>query len=118
MIGWDYREPSSLFQVIEELLQQYRLHQEKLVCASQRLQFEYKSLVEESGIESEAVEIHVSRSEVRPKLTLTILNTDAVKPVLSGHEKKDKTKVLKTNGSLMKVKSVAECSPWSILQYF
>ena len=64
LIDWDYREPSSLFQVIEELLQQYRLHQEKLVCASQRLQFEYKSLVEESGIESEAVEIHVSRSEV------------------------------------------------------
>ena len=23
-----------------------------------------------------------------------------------------------TNGSLMKVKSSAECSPWSILQYF
>ena len=23
-----------------------------------------------------------------------------------------------TDGSLMKVKSIAECSPWSILQYF
>ena len=23
-----------------------------------------------------------------------------------------------TNGSLMKVESIAECSPWSILQYF
>ena len=23
-----------------------------------------------------------------------------------------------TNGSLMKVKSIVECSPWSILQYF
>ena len=23
-----------------------------------------------------------------------------------------------TNGSLMQVKSIAECSPWSILQYF
>ena len=44
------------------------------------------------------------------------LNT--VKLVLSGHSKIDKTKVLKTNGSLMKVKSIAECSPWSILQYF
>ena len=30
----------------------------------------------------------------------------------------DKTKILMTNGSLMKVKSIAECSPWSILQYF
>ena len=41
-----------------------------------------------------------------------------VKPVLSGHSKVDKTKILMTNGSLMKVESIAECSPWSILQYF
>ena len=27
------------------------------------------------------------------------------------------TKILMTNGSLMKVKSIAECFPWSILQY-
>ena len=40
-----------------------------------------------------------------------------VKPVLSGHSKIDKTKVLMTNGSLMKVESIAECSP-CILQYF
>ena len=26
--------------------------------------------------------------------------------------------VLMENGSLMKVESIAECSPWSILQYF
>ena len=31
-----------------------------------------------------------------------------VKPVLSGHSKIDKTKVLKTKGSLMKVESIAE----------
>ena len=31
------------------------------------------------------------------------------KPVLSGHSKIDKTKVLKTNGSLMKFESIAEC---------
>ena len=43
---------------------------------------------------------------------------NSVKPVLSGHSKIDKTKVLMTNGSLMKVESIAECSPWSILQYF
>ena len=41
-----------------------------------------------------------------------------VKPVLSGHLKIDKTKVLMENGSLMKVESIAECSPWSIQQYF
>ena len=42
----------------------------------------------------------------------------SVKPVLSGHSKIDKIKILITNGSVMKVKSIAECSPWSILQYF
>ena len=42
-----------------------------------------------------------------------------VKPVLNGHSKRDKTMVLKTNGSLMKVGNIAECSPrGSILQYF
>ena len=40
-----------------------------------------------------------------------------VKPVLSGHSKIDKTKILMTNVNLMKVESIAECSPWSILQY-
>ena len=33
-----------------------------------------------------------------------------MKPVLSGHSKIDKTKVLKPCGSLMQVKSTAECS--------
>ena len=33
-----------------------------------------------------------------------------VKPVLSGHSEIDKAKVFKTNGSLMKVESIAECS--------
>ena len=37
-------------------------------------------------------------------------NLYTVKPVLSGHSKTDKTKVLKTNGNLMKVESIAECS--------
>ena len=53
-----------------------------------------------------------------------------VKSVWNGHSKIDKTKILMTNGSLMKVKSIAECSPMehsailltfirgSILQYF
>ena len=39
-----------------------------------------------------------------------IIKDNAVKPVLSGHSKIDKTTVLKTNGSLMKVESNAECS--------
>ena len=35
---------------------------------------------------------------------------NTVKPVLSGHLKLDKTKVFKTNGTLMKVESIAKCS--------
>ena len=43
--------------------------------------------------------------------------SDTVQPVVSGHSIIDTTKVLKTNGSLMKVESIGECS-WSIVQYF
>ena len=35
----------------------------------------------------------------------------------NGHSKFDKTKVLMTNGSFMKVESVAEWCHWSIMQY-
>ena len=34
---------------------------------------------------------------------------NTVNPALSGHSKIDKTKVLKTNGSLMKAENIAEC---------
>ena len=49
---------------------------------------------------------------------LSVTDQSTVNRVLSGHSKIDKTKILMTNGSLMKVKRIAECSPWSILQYF
>ena len=48
------------------------------------------------------------------ELTRQWPNVTKVKPVLSGHSKIDKTKVLMTNGSLMKVESIAES--WNILQ--
>ena len=44
-------------------------------------------------------------------LTGYMVNFNTVKPVLNGHSKIDKTKILVTNGSLMKVESIAECSP-------
>ena len=40
------------------------------------------------------------------------------KTCVNGHSKIDKTKILMTNSSLMKIESIAEWSPWSILQYF
>ena len=45
-------------------------------------------------------------------------NTCTVNPVLSRHSKIDKTKVLKTTGSLMKVAKYCRMLSWSILQYF
>ena len=45
------------------------------------------------------------------ELHKTVVST--VKHVLSSHSKKDKTKILIPNGSLMKVKRIAECSPWT-----
>ena len=41
-----------------------------------------------------------------------------LKTCVKGPLKNRKNKTLNDNGSLMKVKSIAECSPWSILQYF
>ena len=47
---------------------------------------------------------HSVRSDLGPNC-LQRLNT--VKPVLSGHSKMGKNKILLTNGSLMKVESIA-----------
>ena len=41
-----------------------------------------------------------------------------VKPVLSGHLKIDKTKISMTDGSLMQVKSIAECSKRAFCNIF
>ena len=41
-----------------------------------------------------------------------------VKPVLNDHSQKYQKLIIKTNYRLMQVKSIAECSKFSILQYF
>ena len=46
------------------------------------------------------------------------LSCNTAKPAKNSHSKIDKTNILMTNVSLMKVKSIAECSTWSILQFF
>ena len=51
-----------------------------------------------------------------PESSLVTVNT--VKPVLSGHSKRRPKFNFKTNYRLMQVKSIAECSKGSILQYF
>ena len=47
-----------------------------------------------------------------------VIHLHTVKPVWSGHSKIDKTKVLKTNGSLMKAKRIAECSDGAFCNTF
>ena len=44
------------------------------------------------------------------KISFEKLEKNTGKPVLSGDSKVDKTKILKTDGSLMQVESIAECS--------
>ena len=51
---------------------------------------------------------NTTQQPLKHKRTVPIDNT--VKPVLSGHFKIDKTKVLMKNGSLMDVERIAECS--------
>ena len=51
-----------------------------------------------------------NRGSVPSYIFITHTKHNTVKFVLSGHSKKDKTKVLMAIGSLMKVKSIAECS--------
>ena len=50
------------------------------------------------------------QKQIEMSLQIQILKLIPVIPVLSDHSKIDKIKVFKTNGSLMKVKSIAECS--------
>ena len=57
--------------------------------------------------------IHLTESLRTPKNGCQYSKTCLKQPL-----KKDKTKIFITNGSLMKVKRIAECSKGSILQYF
>ena len=50
--------------------------------------------------------IHLKASLRTPQNRKYMLVVNTVKPVLSSHLKKDKTKILITNGSLMQVKSI------------
>lgn len=65
LVEWDYEDPCCLGQVIEELLYQYKKYQENIISGTHRLKFEYSSLVDDTDVKSEDVEIHVSRTENR-----------------------------------------------------
>ena len=59
--------------------------------------------------------IYSNLSAIRRKLRCYMKYS---KTCLKQSLKNRQNKGLNGNGSLMKVKSIAECSPWSILQYF
>ena len=56
-----------------------------------------------------SVVVSVTKAAIGSLLVVLVMKY-TVKPALSGHSKIDKTNVLKTKGSLMKVASIAECS--------
>ena len=67
------------------------------------------------------IKSHIKSLQVPHRLAkykMEVITMNYSKTCLKGHSKIDKTKILMTNGSLMKIKSIEECSPWSILQYF
>ena len=57
-------------------------------------------------------------TEIKEKDEIIARLKGTLKPVLSGHSKIDKTKILMTYGSLLKVEIIAECFLWNILQCF
>ena len=59
--------------------------------------------------------VRKNNDQLQTDLLASAQNFGTAKPVLSGHSKIDKTRMLMTNGTLMKVESIAECSPCSIL---
>ena len=58
--------------------------------------------------------IHLTASLLTPQNRKYMWVVNTVKHVFSSHSKIDKIKILITNGSLMQVERIAECSPWSI----
>ena len=65
--------------------------------------------------------VNIEKNNLNTDLNILIailLYQETVKPVQTSHSPKDQKLVLKTNYCLMQVKSIAECSKGSILQYF
>ena len=58
----------------------------------------------------------MTRPGLPPYTRYKVYSKTCVKRPLKNRQNKDLND--KINGSLMKVESIAECSPWSILQYF
>lgn len=62
---WDYDDSRSLVEVVAELLEKYRHHQQTLVERNSRLSFDFNSLVLQEEITPADVEIMFSKNEVK-----------------------------------------------------
>ena len=81
----------------------------------ENLQDDEQSVEQVIGIEWLQKQVHFKRCRIQDSVNK---NKNTVKPVYKGHSQKQQKFVFKPNYRLMQVKSIAECSPWSILQYF
>ena len=80
---------------------------------------QFSDIIQGHKMPLQNITLHDTNDNLRP--LKIIKNTCSYKlyyskPVLNGQSKVDKTKVLKTGGSLVQVRSIAEC--FSIVQYF
>ncbi|XP_046579861.1 BRISC and BRCA1-A complex member 2-like [Haliotis rubra] len=60
---WDYDDSRSLLEMVSELLEKYRLHQQTLIEKSSRLSFDFSSLMLQEEITPTDVEIMLSKNE-------------------------------------------------------
>ncbi|XP_041353802.1 BRISC and BRCA1-A complex member 2-like [Gigantopelta aegis] len=62
---WDPSNSSSLSMAVHELLREFQVYNRRLVETSSRLKFEFSSLLEQTNLTPEDIEIYVTRSEGR-----------------------------------------------------
>ena len=70
-MNWDHRNPDAMIEVVEELLQHYKVYQERIVEVNSRLKFQYNSLfdgtdenMENMKIERRDIEVYCHKTEV------------------------------------------------------
>ncbi|XP_048737689.1 BRISC and BRCA1-A complex member 2-like [Ostrea edulis] len=65
LLKWDIRNPHCLTEVVTELLDHYKAFHERLLEAHSRLQFEYTSLLDQTELSRDLIEVYSERSEKR-----------------------------------------------------
>ncbi|KAL5008989.1 hypothetical protein ScPMuIL_014570 [Solemya velum] len=75
---WDANDPRALLLAVEQLVSQYGHYQQQLVENNDRLRFEYSSLIDQTELTPEDIEVLIHRSETKlgPVHFLIKLNVD------------------------------------------